>query len=91
MSVGVLPDVEFLRIVTDAFYYLAGVPGELRLAIFSEVVALVSDLGGEAYAEACRHASEASSDSLARDWSIVAATIARRSGRRSSLLDALFG
>ena len=32
--------------------------------------------------------SEASSDSLARDWSVVAATIARRSGRRSSVLDA---
>jgi hypothetical protein len=53
MSVGVLPDVEFLRIVTDAFY-LAGVPREPRLAISSEVEALVSDLGDEAYAEACR-------------------------------------
>ena len=28
---------------------------------------------------------------MARDWSVVAATIARRSGRRSSLVDALFG
>jgi hypothetical protein len=58
-------------------------PHELRLAISSEAEALFSDFGGEAYAEACRRASEASSD--------VAATIARRSGRRSSLLDALFG
>jgi hypothetical protein len=58
-------------------------PHELRLAISSEVEALFSDFGGEAYAEACRRASEASS--------VVAATIARRSGRRSSLLDALFG
>ena len=66
-------------------------PHELRLAISSEAEALFSDFGGEAYAEACRRASEASSDSLARDWSVVAATIARRSGRRSSLLDALFG
>jgi hypothetical protein len=65
-------------------------PHELRLAISSEAE-VFSDFGGEAYAEACRRASEASSDSLARDWSVVAATIARRSGRRSSLLDALFG
>ena len=63
-------------------------PHELRLAISSEAEALFSDFGGEAYAEACRRASEASSGSLARDWSVVAATIARRSGRRSSLLDA---
>jgi hypothetical protein len=62
-----------------------------RLAISSEAEALISDFGGDAYAEACRRASEASSDSLARDWSVVAATIARRSGRRSSVLDALFG
>jgi hypothetical protein len=27
---------------------------------------------------------------IARDWSVVAATIVRRSGRRSSVLDALF-
>ena len=66
-------------------------PRELRLAISPEAEALVSDFGGGAYAEACRRASEASNDSLARDWSAVAATIARRSGCRSSLLDALFG
>jgi hypothetical protein len=66
-------------------------PHELRLAISSETQALISDFGGEAYAEACRRANEASSDSLARDWSTVAATVARTSGRRSSLLDALFG
>ena len=40
-------------------------PHELRLAISSEAEALFSDFGGEAYAEACRRASEASSDSLA--------------------------
>jgi hypothetical protein len=51
-------------------------PHELRLAISSEAEALISDFGG---------------DSLARDWTVVAATIARRSGRRSSVLDALFG
>ena len=66
-------------------------PHELRLAISSEAGALISDFGREAHAEACRRTSEASSDSLAKDWSIVAATVARRSGRRSSLLDALLG
>src|SRR3984885_1232339 len=66
-------------------------PHELRLAISSEAEALISDFGGDAYVEACRRASEASNDSLARDWTVVAATIARRSGRRSSVLDALFG
>ena len=66
-------------------------PHELRLAISSEVDALISDFGDQAYAEACRRAREASSDSLARDWSVVAATITRRSGMRSSVLDALFG
>ena len=37
-------------------------PHELRLAISSETEALISDFGGEAYAEAGRRASEASSD-----------------------------
>ena len=32
-------------------------PQELRLAISSEAEALISDFGGEAYAEACRRAS----------------------------------
>jgi hypothetical protein len=62
---------------------------ELRLAISSEAEALISNFGGEAHAEACRRAAEASSDSLERDWSFVAATIARRSARRLSMLDAL--
>jgi hypothetical protein len=66
-------------------------PHELRLTISSEAEALISDFGGEAYAEACRRANEASSDSLARDWTIVAATIAHKSGWRLSVLDALFG
>jgi hypothetical protein len=65
-------------------------PHELRLEIAPEADALISDFGGDAYAEACRRAKEASNDSLARDWTIVAATIARRSGWRSSVLDALF-
>jgi hypothetical protein len=66
-------------------------PLELRLAISSAADALIYDLGSEAYAVARRRAEEASSDFLARDWNEVAATIARRSGRRSSVLDALFG
>jgi hypothetical protein len=66
-------------------------PHELRLAISPEAEALISDFGGDAYAEACRRAREASNDSLARDWTSVATTIARRSGWRSSVLDALFG
>jgi hypothetical protein len=66
-------------------------PLELRLAISSAADALISDLGSEAYAVARRRAEEASSDFLARDWNEVAATIARRSGWRSSVLDALFG
>ena len=39
-------------------------PHELRLAISSEAEALFSDFGSEAYTEACRRASEASSGSL---------------------------
>ena len=39
-------------------------PHELRLAISSEAEALISNFGGEAHAEACRRAAEASSDSL---------------------------
>jgi hypothetical protein len=66
-------------------------PHELRLAISSEAEALIYDFGHEAAAVARRRAKEASSDFLARDWSVVAATIARRSGWRSSVLDALFG
>jgi hypothetical protein len=61
-------------------------PHELRLAVSSAADALISDFGGEAHAEACRRASQASSDSLARDWSQVALLVARKTGRRSSLL-----
>ena len=66
-------------------------PNELRLAISSEAEALIAHFGGEAHAEACCRASEASSNSLATDWRVVAATVARTSGKRSSVLDALFG
>jgi hypothetical protein len=65
-------------------------PRRVRLGIDVEAKALLSISGGQAYSIALRRAEEASSDEIARDWSVVAATIARRSGMRSSLLDALF-
>jgi hypothetical protein len=66
-------------------------PQGVRLGIEVEADALLSTSGMEAYSIALKRAEEASSDEMARDWSMVAATIARRSGRRSSVLDALFG
>ena len=63
----------------------------VRLGIEVEADALLSTSGMQAYSIAVICAKEASSDEMARDWSVVAATIARRSGRRASLLDALFG
>jgi hypothetical protein len=66
-------------------------PQGVRLGIELEADALLSTSGMQAYSIALKRAEEASSDEMARDWSIVAATIARKSGRRASLLDALFG
>ena len=66
-------------------------PRKVRLGIELEVDALLSISGAQAYSIALRRAEEASSDEMARDWSVVAATVARSSGVRSSLLDALFG
>ena len=66
-------------------------PRGMRLGIEVEADALLSTSGMQAYSIALKRAEEASSDEMARDWSVVAATIARRSGRRASLLDALFG
>ena len=63
----------------------------MRLGIEVEADALLSTSGTQAYSIALTRAEEASSDEMARDWSVVAATIARRSGRRASLLDAIFG
>ena len=65
-------------------------PHELRLAVSSEADALISDFGGEAYAEACRRAEVASSGFLARDWNEVALVITRKTGKRSSLLARIF-
>jgi hypothetical protein len=65
-------------------------PQGLRLSIDSEAQALISISGGEAYWVACRRAEEASSEDMARDWSGVAAAIARRAQRRRSLFGGVF-
>jgi hypothetical protein len=66
-------------------------PRGVRLGIEFEADVLLSVLGAQAYSTAVKRAEEASSEEMARDWSVVAATVARKSGVRSSLLDALFG
>jgi hypothetical protein len=66
-------------------------PQGVRLGIELEADALLATSGMQAYSIALKRSEEASSDEIARDWGVVAATIARRSGRRASLLDALFG
>ena len=63
----------------------------VRLGIELEADALLSISGVQAYSIALKRAEEASSDEMVRDWSVVAATVTRKSGARSSLLDALFG
>ena len=63
----------------------------VRLGIELEADELLSISGVQAYSIALKRAEEASSDEMVRDWSVVAATVARKSGVRSSLLDALFG
>jgi hypothetical protein len=65
-------------------------PHELRLAISSEAEALMSCFGDQACAEARRRADEASSDFLARDWNEVAIVVARKTRKRSTLLDRVF-
>ena len=66
-------------------------PRKVRLGIELEADALLSISGAQAYSIALKRAEAASSDEMARDWSVVASTVARKSGVRSSLLDALFG
>jgi hypothetical protein len=63
----------------------------VRLGTEFEADVLLSVLGAQAYSVALKRAEEASSEEMARDWSVVAATVARKSGVRSSLLDAVFG
>jgi hypothetical protein len=64
---------------------------KVRLGIEPEADALLSISGAQAYSIALKRADEVSSDQMAHDWSVVAATVARKSGVRSSLLDALLG
>ena len=66
-------------------------PRAVRLGIDLEADALLSMSGVQAYSIALKRAEEASSEEIAHDWSVVAATVARKSGVRSSLLDAFFG
>jgi hypothetical protein len=66
-------------------------PRGVRLGVELEADALLSISGAQAYSIALKRAEEASSEEMARDWSVVASTVARKSGVRSSLLDALFG
>ena len=65
-------------------------PRGLQFGIDWEAKALMSSLGGEAYWVARQRAEEASSEEMAKGWSIVAATIARKTGRRRSLLATMF-
>ncbi len=53
--------------------------------IQAEAEALIRDLGDWAYSEARRREHEASSDAIAKDWSRVALTIARKTGKRVGL------
>jgi hypothetical protein len=65
-------------------------PRGLQLGIDREAKALLSSLGGEAHRVARQRAEEASSDDIARGWSVVAAQIARKTGQRRSLLATMF-
>ena len=53
--------------------------------IDAEADALIRDLGDRAYQEARRREHEASSDSIAEDWALVAKAIARKTGSRVGL------
>ncbi|MBV8107622.1 MAG: hypothetical protein JO223_23985 [Hyphomicrobiales bacterium] len=63
-------------------------PRGLRLGVDFEAATLFSNLGADAYRVARQRAEEASDDDLAKDWSRVAAAIARKS--KPSLLAAMF-
>ena len=53
--------------------------------IDAEAEALIRDLGDQAYHEARRREHEASSDTIAEDWALVAKAIARKTGSRVGL------
>jgi hypothetical protein len=60
----------------------------LRLGVDLEATTLFSNLGADAYWVARRRAEEASDEDLAKDWTRVAAAIARKS--KPSLLAGIF-
>lgn len=62
----------------------------VRLGIGQEADALLSIWGENAYYIARRRAQEASSEEMVSDWSDVAVAIARRTGKRSSILSSVF-
>ena len=53
--------------------------------IDAEADALIRDLGDQAYQEARRREHEASSESIAEDWALVARAVARKTGSRVGL------
>jgi hypothetical protein len=64
-------------------------PRGLRLETNLEAKTLISELGGEAYSVARRRAEEASSETMAKDWSVVAFVIARKTRKRPTYLTTL--
>jgi len=65
-------------------------PQGLRLEAGREAEALISTLGDEAYGVARQRAEEASSEDMAKEWTVVAARIARKTGGRQPLLAGMF-
>ena len=61
----------------------------LRLEPDREAKRLISERGGEAYSVARRRAEEASSETMANDWSVVAFVIARQTRKAPHLLNVL--
>jgi hypothetical protein len=64
-------------------------PRGARLGIELEADALLSISGVQAYSIALKRAQEASSDEMAREWSVVAVTVARKSGVRTVCVKSL--
>jgi hypothetical protein len=59
----------------------------LRVKTDLEAKRLISELGEEAYSVARRRAEEASSETMANDWSVVAFVIARRTRKAPQVVD----
>jgi hypothetical protein len=59
----------------------------LRLETDLEAEKLTSERGGEAYSVARRRADEASNETMAMDWSVVAFVIARKTRKAPHYLD----